>query len=331
MLDRQFFAVGDAELLAHQVDARGFLGDRVLDLQAGVHLEERHGLALHQVLHGAGAVVVGLAADPLGRFVDLGAHLVGQERRGRLLDQLLEPALQRAVAGTGDHHVAVLVGDDLRLDVAGLVQVLLDEALAATERGHGLAGGRFEQLGNLFDAVGDLHAAATTTEGGLDGHRDAVLLGELDDLVGVLDQVLGARGHRRVRAFGDVAGGDLVTEVADGLRRRADPDQPGVDDGLGEVGVLGKESVTGVDGIGAGLGGGVEDLVEHQVRLCRRLSTEGEGLIGELDVRGIGIGFGIHRNAADTGILGRPDHAHGDLASVSYEYLRDLRAGMAGH
>jgi hypothetical protein len=33
-------AVGDAELLAHQVDAGDLLGDRVLDLQAGVDLEE---------------------------------------------------------------------------------------------------------------------------------------------------------------------------------------------------------------------------------------------------------------------------------------------------
>src|SRR5690606_30559451 len=130
--DLQRLAVGDAELGAHQVDARGLLGDRVLDLQAGVHLEEGHGLALHQVLHGARAVVAGLAADALGGLVDLGADLVGQERRGRLLDQLLEAALQRAVAGARDHHVAVLVGDDLGLDVAGLVQVLLDEALATT-------------------------------------------------------------------------------------------------------------------------------------------------------------------------------------------------------
>ncbi len=30
----------DAELLAHQVDAGDLFGDRVLDLQAGVHLEE---------------------------------------------------------------------------------------------------------------------------------------------------------------------------------------------------------------------------------------------------------------------------------------------------
>ena len=37
---------------------------------------------------------------------------------------------------------------------------------------------------------------------------------------------------------------DLVAEVADGRGRRADPREPGVDDGLGEVGVLGRGSRT---------------------------------------------------------------------------------------
>ena len=170
--DVQGLAVGDLELLQHQVDARGLLGDRVLDLQAGVDLEERDQAVLaDQVLDGARAVVAGLLADALGGLVDLLALRVGQERRGRLLDQLLEAALQRAVAGARDDDVAVLVGDHLRLDVARLVQVALDEALAAAERRDGLAGGRLEQLGDLLDGAGHLHAAAAAAERRLDRDR----------------------------------------------------------------------------------------------------------------------------------------------------------------
>ena len=107
--DVERLAVGDLELLQHQVDARGLLGDRVLDLQAGVHLEEGDQAVLaDQVLDGACAVVAGLLADALGGLVDLLALRVGEERRGRLLDELLEAALQRAVAGAGDDDVAVL-------------------------------------------------------------------------------------------------------------------------------------------------------------------------------------------------------------------------------
>ena len=71
--DVELLALGDAELLADQVDAGGLLGHRVLDLQAGVDLEEGDGAVLaDEVLDGAGAVVAGLLADGLGRRVDAG-------------------------------------------------------------------------------------------------------------------------------------------------------------------------------------------------------------------------------------------------------------------
>ena len=69
--EAQLLAVGDAELLADQVDAGGLLGHRVLDLQPGVDLEEGDGAVVaDEVLDRAGAVVAGLAADRLGRGVD---------------------------------------------------------------------------------------------------------------------------------------------------------------------------------------------------------------------------------------------------------------------
>ena len=330
--DVERLAVGDPELLPHQVDARGLLGDGVLDLQAGVDLEERDQPVLaDQVLDGARAVVAGFLADALGRLVDLLALRVGQERRGRLLDEFLEAALQRAVAGARDDDVAVLVGDDLRLDVARLVQVALDEALAAAECGDGLAGGRVEQLGDLLDGAGDLHAAAAAAERGLDRDGHAVLLGERDDLVGVLDRFRGAGHQRRLGPRSDVARGDLVAEVADRLRAGADPDQPGVDDRLREIGVLGKESVARVDRVGAGLRGRVEQLAEVQVGLGRRLAAERERLVGEPDVRRVGVGFGVHRHAGQPGVLGCPDHPDGDLPAIGDQHLGDLRAGVTGH
>ena len=134
------------------------------------------------------------------------ALLVGQERRGRLLDQLLVPALQRAVAGADHDHVAVRVGQHLRLDVAGLVQVALDEALAAAERRDGLAHRRLEQLGDLLERAGDLQAAPAAAERRLDRDRQAVLLGERDDLVGAGDRVGGAGHQRRARRAWRCAG-----------------------------------------------------------------------------------------------------------------------------
>jgi hypothetical protein len=108
-------------------------------------------------------------------------------------------------------------------------------------------------------------------------------------------------------------------------------DQAGVDHGLGEVGVLRQEAVAGVDGVGAGLGRGVEDLGEVQVGLAGGLSAQGERLVGEADVRSLGVGFGVHRHAGQPRVPGRPDHPNGDLAAVGDENLGDPRAGVIGH
>jgi hypothetical protein len=72
-------AGGDADLLAHQVDAGHRLGDRMLDLQAGVHLDEVELAVLEQELHRAGAAILELAHRRRGELADAVA-LLGIER-----------------------------------------------------------------------------------------------------------------------------------------------------------------------------------------------------------------------------------------------------------
>ena len=215
-------------------------------------------------------------------------------------------ALQRAVARRHDDDVAVLVGEALGLDVARLVEVLLDEALAAAEGADGLADGRLVEVGDLLDGARDLEAAAAAAVGRLDRDRDAVLLGEGDDLVGVVDRLLGAGDQRGAGPLGDVAGLDLVAEGVDGRRGRADPGEPGVDDRLGEAGVLGEEAVAGVDRVGAGLLGDGKDLVDGEVAVGRRAAVEGERLVGDPDVQRVAVGLGVDGDAGDARRPGRP-------------------------
>src|SRR5438874_799011 len=75
------------------------LGDRVLDLDAGVHLEEIESpLRVDEKLDRAGADVI----DGLRRLHGDAAHLLARplvdRQRRRLLDDLLVPALDRALA-----------------------------------------------------------------------------------------------------------------------------------------------------------------------------------------------------------------------------------------
>ena len=298
----------------------------MLDLESGVHLEERDGAVLaHEELAGAGADVPGFVQDRLGRGVQPRHLVVGEERRGRLLDQLLVPPLERAVAGRDHHDVAVLVGQALGLDVAGLVEELLDEALAAAERRDGLAHRGLVGVGDLGHLAGDLESTAPTAERRLDRDRQAVLLRERHRLVGVLEGVLGARRERCADLLGDVPGLDLVAECVDGRRWWSDPDQSGVDHGLREAGVLGEEAVAGVDGVGAGLLGDGDDLGDVEIGVRRGRSAEAVCLVGEPDEERVAVGFGVHRDAADAGVLAGTDHAHGDLAAVRDQ---DLLQGL---
>lgn len=131
--------------------------------------------------------------DRLRRGVQLVVLRLAQERGRGLLHELLVAALERAVAGGDDDHVAVGVGQTLGLHVARLVEVALDEALAPAERRDGLADRGVVQLRDLLQGAGHLQTAPAAAEGGLDRDRQSVLLGERDDLVGPGDRVRGRR------------------------------------------------------------------------------------------------------------------------------------------
>src|SRR5712691_8488483 len=75
-------------------------------------------------------------------------ELVVERRRRRLLDELLVPPLERELALAEVDVVAVMVGDDLDLDVASLGEEALEEHCPAAEGGlPEPPGGRLEPTG----------------------------------------------------------------------------------------------------------------------------------------------------------------------------------------
>src|SRR5690606_35822552 len=92
--ERRTIAERDAELLGNEVDAGDLFGDRMLNLQPRVHLEERdRPVGGEKELDRSGTAVRNLAADPAGGVMDLRALQGTQPRRGGLLDELLVAAL----------------------------------------------------------------------------------------------------------------------------------------------------------------------------------------------------------------------------------------------
>src|SRR5262245_15529943 len=201
----QFFPGSDPNLLAHQVDAGDQLRDGVLDLDASGDLDEIElVLAISQNLAGAGVGVVGGPDQPHRGLADVLAHLWRQSRRGRLLDELLVAALQRTITLPEVDDVAVMVGEDLHLDVARLLDVLFEVDAAVLERALGfLACGL--KAGLEADVVaGDAHAAAPAAGRRLDEHGIAHAVSQREGLFLIGDQSLAAGHYRDADSLGEL-------------------------------------------------------------------------------------------------------------------------------
>src|SRR6266511_3396755 len=119
LADRQRLTRGAADLLAHNVDHRDHLRHRVLDLDTRLNLGEvQLPLVVDHELDGAGAATAEQARDSDRGAPKLLALLMGQVGRRGLRHDLLVVALNRAVAFAKVDQVAVLVTQQLYLDIA---------------------------------------------------------------------------------------------------------------------------------------------------------------------------------------------------------------------
>src|SRR5437016_4008183 len=91
----------------------------MLDLDPRIHLDEIEGaVAVEQELDRARVLVAGRASDSKGGVCHRRPRLRVERGRGRLLEQLLAPALKRALSLEQVDQPAVRVAENLHLDVA---------------------------------------------------------------------------------------------------------------------------------------------------------------------------------------------------------------------
>ncbi|MNF72928.1 hypothetical protein D3C84_549180 [compost metagenome] len=146
--DRQGLAGGDAQLLLDEIHTGDHLGDRVLDLDPGVHLDEVELAVLVQELEGARTAVADFETGAHAALTDELAHLFGDAGCRRLFHHLLVTALHGAVPLTQIEGGTLTVCQHLDLDVARVLQVFLHvdhvvlEELARFGFGQGDGGGQ---------------------------------------------------------------------------------------------------------------------------------------------------------------------------------------------
>jgi hypothetical protein len=159
LLQAQRLAAGDADHLGHQVDAGDHLGHRMLDLNAGVHLDEVEavGVVVIEIFDRAGAANSRPRGSAHTALRTALAHPVGQ-RRGRLFPDLLAAALQRAFAFEAMHRVRA-VAQHLHLDVPGLGDHLFHIKPAVAKGGQRLGAACGKAALELGQVIRDADAA----------------------------------------------------------------------------------------------------------------------------------------------------------------------------
>ena len=197
---RQLFAECHPQLPLHQIDAGNQFGHGMLDLQAGVHLDEEHFLAVGDEFDGAGADIVHgggrLARGGADRFALFGV----ERRRRRFLDHLLVPPLQRAFALPERKQVAMAVADDLHLDMPGVLHEFFNQHPVVAERRLGLALGADDRGRKLAGRIHHPHAPPAAAGGRFHQYRKTDLVGGLCQRRLVLGLAVIA-GHQRHIGF----------------------------------------------------------------------------------------------------------------------------------
>ena len=308
------------QLQAHEVEPGHQLGHAVLHLEARVHLQEVEATVVDQVLHGAGSDVADRPGDRHGGV----PHLLGgsprDDDRRRLLHHLLVPALHRALPVEQVQDGPVGVPDHLDLDVAGGVEVALQEDLVGAEGGRRLALRRRHGIGQFAGRAHEPHAAAAATGGRLDEKRVAdVRRGGPERRVALPCRHHGAGQHGDAGSGGQFLGPRLVSHHADRLGRRPDPDDARRRARLGQGRVLGEEPVAGMQGVRPGRRRRRHQRGGGEIRLAQRGAGEQHRRVGLADMRAARVVCRVDGDGLPTGIVRAADEPAGDFAPVGHE------------
>src|SRR4029079_15342615 len=157
LLDGEVGSGGNADLLENQVNVGDHLGDRMLDLNACVHLDEVEFAVFVQELDGTDTEIFDLAHRIGDCLADRLARAGIERGRGAFLPDLLVAPLQGAVALAEMDGIAMAVTDHLNLDVAGALEIFLDVDGVIAESSLGLGAGGRKRGRSIGSSPGHFH------------------------------------------------------------------------------------------------------------------------------------------------------------------------------
>ena len=231
------------------------------------------------------------------------------------------PPLDRALALAQAHHIAVLVGQHLKLDVPRMLDVLLHVEIAVAERARRLRLRRLEQPRQFLFVADDAHAASAAARRGLHDHRKADLPRPLHRLAVGSDDSIRARQNRHARLLHRGARFFFFAHQPHHFRPRPDElDAAGLAH-FGEVGVLRQQSVAGMDRIHVGDLRRADDRRNVQIAQRQLRRPDADGLVGKAHGQRIAVGLAVNGDRADAQFLARANDAQCNLSAIRNQDL----------
>src|SRR5712664_3142415 len=170
----------------------------------------------------------------------------------------------------------------------------------------------------------DANAAPTAAGRRLDHHGKAETGNDVARCCKIVHPTVAARNYRYAGSNGRAPRRDLVAHQPDCARRRPNENKAGLLDGIGEVGILGEETVARVHLVGAAAGGRGNDRGNVEVRFGRLRRPDIDRLIGKPDRKAILVGGAVGLHGTETKLLRGPDDTDRDLSSIGDEQGPDL-------
>jgi hypothetical protein len=315
-------ALGDGDLGLDDIHAGHQFGDGVFDLDARIDLDEVEIIVVgvHQEFDGAGVAVVGRPRQPQGRLAEFDPARLGQIGRRGTLHDLLVAALHRAVTLEEMDQLAVGVTQDLDLHMPRPPHQLFQIDLVVAEGRQGLASRDIHGRAQVGLGEYDPHTAPAAAPTGLE--HQGIANGRRQDLgpLQVPGQGARRRHHGHPGLGRQLPRRDLVTQQPHDLGPGADEGDARGGAGLGEIGILREEAITGVDGIDLVLPGDADDVGDIQVGGDGFLAGAHQiGLVGLETVQGKAIFIGKNGDGTDTHLAGRAQDADGDFTAIGYK------------
>ena len=332
LAERQRMPFGDANLFTDQVDACHHFGDRMLDLQTRVHLQEVElPGCIDQKLHGSSPNVVARLGHFDGARAHFGTKCIVQEGRGGFLHHLLVAALDAALPFKQVNRIAVAVAQDLDFDVARLLNQALNEHGPVAKGTLRLTDGSCKFLFQHGRIMHRTHAFASSASTRLDQQGESDALGFPLGFCGVRNGTIGAWDHGDVSLGHGVFGGKLGTHDFNGMGLGPHETNPRPFHGLRENGIFAQEAITRVNGIGPRSFGRIQDALNHQITLAAGGWPHTDGLVRHSDKGCIDVGFAVHRDSRDAHLFGGAQHPHGNFSSVGDQQFADGADGGIRH